>query len=487
MPRMAARVHARHPSTLARARAAALRTVVGAWVLGVGLPALSGPGAAHGTPVDRETVFLPAGEGRTLSAGPGGWTASTQITAAGCVPTGCPAFTAAWEPSIGVAGPGDGALRTRLAGLAGQSGTAVATWRSPVLLTPDTVDAASISAAIRRSGIGSTESVSSRLSIRLIPADGGPARTGVEAAAIGPSGGIWTSGPVGAFSPGALPLGLLHRIEVELRFQFDGRASGALDVDVDDVGLTLVVPRGDTFAPTAPGDPPADATPGDPPSDGATVDRLIAAVPLPGAAFAACRDEEIAVIGAAATAGRLTVVGGSSRPPGTAVTVQGPDGSRLGATTVDRHGVFRVAARESSAAPRARTVTARLPDGEASEPVAVQRVNVLRRVFPVRGRLAVEGTLSGSARRRAVTVRLQAATDGPCARPRPFVGASAEVDPRTGKYRAFVAPPTDSGVRAALATGGLLRAQVTTRSPGLPRRVTTSQAILVDPSVISTH
>lgn len=467
-----------------------MRAVAGACVLAVGLPALSGGGTARGNPTDREVVFLPAGEGRTLAHGAGGWTASTQVTAVGCGSVGCPTLTAGWEPSIGLEAPGDGALRTRLSGLAGQSGTATATWRSPVVFVPAGVESTVLDASVRRLSDTPSSVVASSVTTRLVSLDGGAARTGVEGHAITAADANWTSGPAAAFPAGALPLGALYRIEVELTSRFDSRSSGVLMVDLDELGLRALLPRtATTFVP-----PALDQAAPETASSGALRPVREApdaappsAAPLPGAALAACQDDEITIVGAAAARGRITVIGGTSRPPGTSVSLQDLAGSKLGTGLVDRRGLFRVVAKPPPGGERVRRVVARFADGEASPAAPVASGNVLRRVYAAGSRVAVEGTLSGGARARAVTVRLDRAATDACGAPQPLVSATAKVDARTGNYRALLRPPADPGARAGLATGGLFRAQVTTRSPGLPRRVTTSQSILVDASVISVH
>lgn len=492
MPRTAPRAPARHLSIITRSRVLVLRVVVGACALVAGFSATPGVRPAPADPVDQEQVFLPAGEGRTVSSSAAGWTASAQVTAVGCGGIGCPAVAARWESGRGVDGGADGALHARLSGLGGQSGTATVTWRSPVVLTPAAADETTFSVMARRSIEGAATAVSSTVAIRVVPVDGGLPRTAVESAAVGGTDGVWTSGPAGSLGRGAFPPGSLHRIEVELVFRFDSRSSGQVDLDLDNAGAAVAVPRYE--APTAPplpgeapGGPRADA-PGPSPDRSTITDaRLIAPVVLRGAQLAGCHDDEIAILGAAAAAGRITVVGGSTRPPGTAISVQSTDGWRLGGATVDPAGLFRVVAREPAAAAPIRRVTARFPDGEASAVAGVERANVLRRVARVGRRVVVEGTLSGAARVRAATVRIESAAEGSCETPRPVLRASAKVDRRTGNYRALLAPPADRRASEALRNGALIRAQVATKSPGLPRRVTTSQAILVDGSVIPVH
>lgn len=489
MPRMAARTSAQRIRNFATRRAPASRVVVlfRALLAFAATGLLAVPVTQAST--DLEPVFLPAGEGRTLAQGPGGWTAATQVTAVACGVGGCPVLTAEWAPSIGLAGASDGALRARLGGLAGQSGVATATWRSPIVLAPAAA-VGTLGVATRRVGVAGSATVVSTVSVRLVPLGGGSTRTGVEGAAIGGTGDGWTSGPSGQISLGALPLASLHRIEVELKFQFDSRASGQVDIDLDDPGLTALVAR--AAPPTADTAPPTDLPSPDSPRGGQGLpvpsegDAWAASL-LPGASLAACRDDEITVLGAAAAGGKLTVVGGSSRAPGTPVAVQSTDGWRLGGATIDANGLFRVHAREPAAAGRVVRVIARLPDGEASAPAAVARDNVLHRVRSVGGRWAVDGTLARSARGRSASVRLERAPATGCVALRGWATARATVDPKSGRYRASVAPPAGLQGRSALVEPGLFRVRVTTRGARSSRRVTTSQLILGGASDIAVH
>lgn len=497
MPRMAARARAHPRSPSARRRRVASRAFACAALVVVGLSGSASADPQPGAMTRQEVVFLPAGEGRTVASGPAGWVAAPHVTAVGCGTVGCPRIAAKWTPSIGADGGADGALRAELSGLAGQAGTALVTWRSPVFLTPDRPASTSLTVLARRLASEAAGSVVSRVSVRVVPVAGGPTHTAVEGVEVSPSDALWTSGPVAAATVGALPPLALHRIEVELHFQFDSRATGDVTVDLDDVALAATVddarlalapPTAPDAAPSGPDGGPATSVVAPPTSDGAAGERPVTI----GARLATCHDAEVVVLGASAVRHRVTVTGGSSRPPGTTVTLLGTDGWRLGAATVDHNGLFRLSTREPAAAGGSlRRVLARLTDGEASASAAVQRDHLLRSVQRSSvqrsgGRVAIEGTLAERAIARRTTVRLERIEDSGCRARRSIVAsARTTVDQRTGRYRALVMPPRGMFAGANAGAPELFRAQVTSSGPGLPRRVTNSQTILVEGSDIS--
>ncbi len=428
---------------------------------------------ASASALDQELVFLPAGAGRTLVDGAAGWTATTQLTAVGCGASGCPTVTASWEPGAGVDGPADGALVAALHDLAGQSGVATVTWRSPPVFVSAEVLAAEFSLDYYGDAGGSSTPVPSTYRAALVPLAPGIRRTDVDGGEFGMNG-IWTAGPRRPIDAGALPLGSLHRLEVELQFRFDAAARGDRSLRIDNPSVALFqaaelslaappVPNA-TPAPEAAAPTPAPATERVPPDSA-------------GAALATCEGEEVVVLGAAVTRTRLEVTGVSTRPQGTAVEVLSTGGWRLGRARVAANGAFLLRARVPRGSPTITGLRGRLADGEQSPVARVQRHNVVQSIH-LRGRVVtVEGTLSAAARRANARAQLLVPAADPCARQQ-ALSASLRIDRRTGRYRAVATLPAALASAPFRLAVPVFRTRITTGSPGLPRRVTTSQPIL---------
>ncbi len=422
------------------------------------------------------TEYLPSGQARTLDDGPAGWSASAQVTAVGCGASGCPQATGDWVAGAGSRGPGDGALEAKVTGLAGQAGVATVTWRSPAFLAPLDSEAQAFSIASQAVSTESAPAGASSVKVSLAPFGGLGSRTVVEYAT--PTfDGSWTPGPRRALAPGALPLGSLHRLEVEATFPFDSAARGArllrFDLPTIDVRRTFEPPTGD------PGPEPSQPDPAVSEPVGSGAAQSV------GGQLAACGGEEVVVLGAAAANGRIALSGVSSRAAGSRVDLISADGWALGRTTVGPSGTFALRARQPNGSQRIGSVRARLADGEQSPVVRVGRDNVLESVRQRGGTVTVAGVLGPRARARRSAVAIVIPGADPCGPGQIVHATSQRVDRRSGRYRASAPVSAAPAGTAEMQPFPVIRAQVTTWGPGLPRRVTTSQPILGAPSGIA--